>query len=206
MTMGTMNQITDLNAPAALSRRTAVAAPAPSPFFAAPNSLNAVPPPPPPPPRDADTQLNPKNNAFEVWGSRKNPENHPSNGPLTPKTAFRKALTDEFFVRKSSNSVVLDRFFSRLDRLDRFGCLDRHYDGIFVDPATVDVVGANPRVRPAFDVSFDVSAYCVNNTKTHNNSNIRTLTGGEGRKWGRRWGGRMSECVERESECGGKDV
>jgi len=56
-------------------------------------------------------------------------------------------LTDEFFVRKTSNSVVLDR----LDRATA-----RHGLAVAVD--------------------------CVNNTKTHNNSNIRTLTGGEGRK------------------------
>jgi len=164
MTMGTMNRKTDINNPATLGGRTAIAMPVDTTVSAAPNSLNAVPS--PPPPRDADTQLNPKNKAFEFWGSRKNPENHPSNGPLTPKSASRKALPDELFVRKPSNSIDLDRIFGRLD------------------PAAVDVVGANPRVRPAFDVSFDVafdvSAYCVNNTKTHYNSNIRTLTGGGG--------------------------
>jgi len=61
-------------------------------------------------------------------------------------------------------------------------------------------------VDVAFDVSFDVSAYCVNDTKTHYNSNIRTLTGGEGRKWGRRWGERMSEWGGKGVGMVGKDV
>ena len=46
--MGTMNRITDLNAPAALSRRTPVATPIAMTVSAAPNSLNAVPSHPPP--------------------------------------------------------------------------------------------------------------------------------------------------------------
>jgi len=159
MTMGTMNQITDLNAPAALSRRTPVAAPAPSPAFAAPNTLNAVPSPPPPPPRDADTQLNPKNKAFEFWGSSKNHVNHPSKGLQTLKTASDDRGLNTLFTQNSTDFTRFDRYFDGIDTAD--------------------------------GRAFAVAAHCVNNTKTHNNSNIRTLTGGEG----------LEKVIERSRTC-----
>ena len=47
MTMGTMNRKTDINNPATLGGRTAIAMPVDTTVSAAPNSLNAVPSPPP---------------------------------------------------------------------------------------------------------------------------------------------------------------